>query len=448
MLGDLVALGGDLRARRRRAAGGSRRSAGRRGRAASTRAGPGRSTSTRSASAKRRRALRIARPGQVAGRRVAAEDHEAVVARDADPPKARSLTSTSSTSSRRGALHVPSIAAVASPAPDLDEYRRGAEELLAAPGPAADERAAGLFTAEAAAGLRAQGAGGPRPLRRRGAAAAGQRGRDGRDPGPARRARRGGAGGPPGARRRWTPPWPPSPTGSGGARSRPGGSARSRTASAPSSPRPGSAASRRPSRPERPPPRSCSPAPRGSTWRAVAAHGAALLDATDDAAGRALARAAQDALGDGGAEAADLPRIVRAPQLGAEVSSPRAGDVASRTLELLELQLPAGPPAPSGGREGLALWLETLGALGAALAAARRLAAPPVRDAAAWPTRRSPGPRACSSRAWGPTRPGSSAPPGWPTPTRPRGRRRPPGCSPPARPPPGPSHWPGRASRG
>ena len=42
--------------------------------------------------------------------------------------------------------------------PDLEEYRRGAQELLDAPGPAADERLAHLFGPEAVAGLRAQGA--------------------------------------------------------------------------------------------------------------------------------------------------------------------------------------------------------------------------------------------------------------------------------------------------
>jgi hypothetical protein len=39
-------------------------------------------------------------------------------------------------------------------------------------------------------------------------------------------------------------------------------------------------------------------------------------------------------------------------------------------MELLELDLRGGPPAAAAGREGLARWLETLAALGAALAAA------------------------------------------------------------------------------
>ena len=107
----------------------------------------------------------------------------------------------------------------------------------------------------------------------------------------------------------------------------------------------------------------------GLDLAAVAASGEGLLDATDDVAGRALAGAAAAALGDAApAEAADLPRIVRAPQLEDEVSSSGARDVAARTLELLELELPGGG-RPRRGREGLALWLETLGALGAALAA-------------------------------------------------------------------------------
>jgi hypothetical protein len=47
---------------------------------------------------------------------------------------------------------------VAAAAPDLEEYRLGVEELLAAPGPAADDRLAHLFSGDAVAGLRAQGA--------------------------------------------------------------------------------------------------------------------------------------------------------------------------------------------------------------------------------------------------------------------------------------------------
>ena len=258
---------------------------------------------------------------------------------------------------------------MAHPPLDLDEYRRAAEELLAAPGPTDDERGAGLFTAEALAGLRARGA---TALAR--FAAEGLLRRASADemaeilvrlaepvvegPGgllapaavnaalaaePDRERRRALQAGRLRALENRLGPLLAE------ARGRREQAAVEAGAASPEELLAGAA---------------------GLDLGAVAAHGSALLDATDDASGAALARAAQDALGGGGAEAADLPRIVRAPQLDAEVSSPGARDVAARTLELLELELPAGPPAPSGGREGLALWLETLGALGAALAAA------------------------------------------------------------------------------
>ena len=313
--------------------------------------------------------LRHARPDQVAGRRVAAEDHETVAARHRRPAEGEVADLELEHVVAARALHVPSIATVTSPAPDLDEYRRGAEELLAAPGPAADERAAGLFTAEAVAGLRAQGATALARFAAEGLL------------------RRASAEEMAEIRARLAEPVVEGPGGllapaavdaalaaePDRERRRALQAGRLRALENRLGPLLAEARERR----EQAAVEAGAASPEellagaaGLDLAVVAAHGAALLDATDDAAGRALARAAQDALGDGGAEAADLPRIVRAPQLGAEVSSPRAGDVASRTLELLELQLPAGPPAPSGGREGLALWLETLGALGAALAAA------------------------------------------------------------------------------
>jgi hypothetical protein len=280
---------------------------------------------------------------------------------------------------------------VASPAPDLDEYRRGVEDLLAAPGPDAEERLEGLFAPGAVAGLRAQGAtalarfAAEGLLRRASAEEMAEivtrlnepvvEGPDGPlapaavdaalAAEPDRERRRALQAGRLRALENRLGPLLAE------ARERREAAARDAGAAAPEELLAGAA---------------------DLDLERVAADGAALLDATDDTAGRALARAARDALGDGDLEAADLPRVVRAPQLGAEVASPAARDVAARTLELLELELPGGPPAPAGGREGLALWLETLGALGAALAAAgasprlpverRRLADPALARAA------------------------------------------------------------------
>ncbi|HEX2506981.1 MAG TPA: hypothetical protein VHK23_01580 [Miltoncostaeaceae bacterium] len=258
---------------------------------------------------------------------------------------------------------------MASPAPDLDEYRRGVEDLLAAPGPAAEERLAHLFAPEAAAGLRAQGAA---ALARFAAEGLLRRASAGEMAEIAARLEEPVVEGPEGLlapaavdaalaaepdrerRRALQAGRLRALEGRLGplladARRRREEAARDAGAVSPEELLAGAA---------------------GLDLGAVAAHGAALLDATDDAAARAIARAADDALGDGGLEAADLPRVVRAPQLGAEVASSAARSVAARTLELLELELPGGPPAPPGGREGLARWLETLGALGAALATA------------------------------------------------------------------------------
>ena len=102
VLRHLVALGGERAARTRRAAGGSRRTAARRGTAPPPGRGRGASTSSRSASAKRRRALRIrtrARsPGAVSRAKTTNPSWRATPA----PPNARSWTSSSRTSSRRG----------------------------------------------------------------------------------------------------------------------------------------------------------------------------------------------------------------------------------------------------------------------------------------------------------------------------------------------------------
>jgi hypothetical protein len=258
---------------------------------------------------------------------------------------------------------------VAAAAPDLEEYRVGVEELLAAPGPAADDRLAHLFSAGAVAGLRAQGA----PALARFAAEG--------------LLRRASAGEMAEIRARLAEPVIEGPGGllapSGvdaalaaepdRERRRAIQSARLRAIEGRLGPLLANARRRREEAARdagAASPEALLAGAAGLDLAAVAASGEGLLDATDDVAGRALAGAAAAALGDAApAEAADLPRIVRAPQLEDEVSSSEARDVAARTLELLELELPGGPAVPAGGREGLALWLETLGALGAALAA-------------------------------------------------------------------------------
>ena len=281
---------------------------------------------------------------------------------------------------------------MASAAPDLEEYRRGAEELLDAPGPAADERLAHLFVPEAVSGLRAQGAA---ELAR--FAAEGLLRRASADEMAAARARLGepvveGPAGPlalsevdvalaaePDRDRRRALQ---------GARLR---ALESRLgpllADARQHREEAAAAAGAPS------PQALLAEAAGLDLATVAAAGAGLLDATEDAAAPALDRAAAAALGDSAApEAADLPRIVRAPQIEGELPSSGALAAAARAMELLGLELRGGPPSPASGREGLALWLETLGALGAGLAAAgasprlpverRRLADPALARAA------------------------------------------------------------------
>ncbi len=259
---------------------------------------------------------------------------------------------------------------MASPAPDLEEYRQGVEALLAAPGPEADERLARLFTADALAGLRA-----------RGATALGRFAAEGL-------LRRASAAEMAEVRARLAEPVVEAPGGllalsavDAALAAEPGREARraiqdgrlraienrlgpllaDTRARREEAARDAGAAS----------PEALLAGAAGLDLAAVAAAGEGLLDATDGVVGPALAVAAAAALGDGEApEAGDLPRVVRAPQLEHEVSSGAARDVAARTLELLELDLPGGPAVAAGGREGLALWLETLAALGARLAAA------------------------------------------------------------------------------
>jgi hypothetical protein len=281
---------------------------------------------------------------------------------------------------------------VAGPAPDLEEYRRGAEELLGAPGPAADERLARLFSPEALSGLRAQGA----PALARFAAEG--------------LLRRASASELAEVRERLAEPVVESPHGllalsdvdaalaeePDRGRRRALQAARLRALEGRLGPLLADARARREDAARSA--GAASPEALLAEAAAIDAGAAAaiadeLLGATDDAAGRATAAAAGAALGDAEVTAADLPRLVRAPQLGGDAAGARAAEVARRTLELLELPPPEGPLVPVGGRDGLALWLETLGALGARLAAAgaaprlpveRRLLADPALGRAAW----------------------------------------------------------------
>jgi hypothetical protein len=95
-----------------------------------------------------------------------------------------------------------------------------------------------------------------------------------------------------------------------------------------------------------------------------------FLDASDDLAGRALDRLAHDALEVPGADvdAADLPRLVRAPHLEADLPAREAAGAVARTLELLELD-PSRAPSAGSGLEGLAGYAEALRDAGARLAA-------------------------------------------------------------------------------
>ncbi len=100
----------------------------------------------------------------------------------------------------------------------------------------------------------------------------------------------------------------------------------------------------------------------------VAADGMRILDATDDVAARAMDRASRDALGLalGDATAADLPRLVRAPQLENEMVPDGAAAAVERTCELLGLSESAGVGGSS--HAGLVGYAETLRTAGIALA--------------------------------------------------------------------------------
>lgn len=115
----------------------------------------------------------------------------------------------------------------------------------------------------------------------------------------------------------------------------------------------------------------------GIDLAALAEGAGRFLDAGDDLAARALDRLARDALGlaGGDVDAADLPRLVRAPHLEPDLPAREAAGAVTRTLELLQIGTPLGAPAGSG-LEGLAGYAEALreaGALAAAAGASPRL---------------------------------------------------------------------------
>ena len=77
----------------------------------------------------------------------------------------------------------------------------------------------------------------------------------------------------------------------------------------------------------------------GFDLAALAEAATGFLGAGDDLAGQALDRLARDALGvpGGDVDAADLPRLARAPHLEADLPAREAAGAVSRTLELLQL---------------------------------------------------------------------------------------------------------------
>ncbi len=122
----------------------------------------------------------------------------------------------------------------------------------------------------------------------------------------------------------------------------------------------------------------------------VTADGRRIVDETEDVAARALDRSARDALGLAldATEAADLPRLVRAPQLEDDLPAGAAADAVERTCELLGVP---PPPRAAGAPAGLVGYAHTLRTAGVALAhdgasgrlpiEARRLGDPALRRA-------------------------------------------------------------------
>lgn len=102
----------------------------------------------------------------------------------------------------------------------------------------------------------------------------------------------------------------------------------------------------------------------GLDLTAAAALGAAVLDAGDDAVGRRV----------GDLDAADLPRLLRAPELAGALPAAGAHEALERTCELLGVTAPAVAPTAAG----LAGYAETLRLGGLALASAGASARLPV----------------------------------------------------------------------
>ncbi len=101
----------------------------------------------------------------------------------------------------------------------------------------------------------------------------------------------------------------------------------------------------------------------------LAADAARILDGTDDIAARALDRIAHAGLGTpaSGIDAADLPRLMRAPHLEADLPPDAVAAAVGRTREAMGSR---GGGARGSGLEGVAGALETLRGAGAALAQA------------------------------------------------------------------------------
>ena len=337
-----------------------------------------------------------ARAHPVSGRGVAAEDDVAVVARDAGAAEGQVAHLELEDVVAAGAVHRPSMSVVAVIAPDLDAYRAGVERFLDASGGIADPSAADLFCAPAVEGLEAVAAAGA-SLRMRALArfaAEGYIRRASADESaeieevirlplvgsgegavalldvdalladePDRERRRELQR----ARLRAIDAHLARPIAD--ARLRRADAARALAADTPA------ALLARVS---------------GIHLSIVGADGLRLLDASDDAAARALDRAAREGLGVGlgQTDAADLPRLVRAPQLRDALPAGGMAAAVARTCELLGL---ARAPSGEATFAGLAGYAQALRDAGIALAhagasprlpvEARRLGDPALRRA-------------------------------------------------------------------
>ena len=116
----------------------------------------------------------------------------------------------------------------------------------------------------------------------------------------------------------------------------------------------------------------------GLDLRAAAALGMGVLDAGDGETGPALDRVAREALGVplSALDAADLPRLLRAPHLEDALPPGGAHAALERTCELLGMEAP--PRIASSGATGLAAYAEALRLGGLTLARAGASARLPV----------------------------------------------------------------------